>query len=107
MKQRPDSPAVLGLIGLAALLVAGWVILTALGKDVPPELWIALSTVVGVVGGWIGKTLTSEPATADLAPPTVDDFTPPEVVEVPVVGAGPGVNDRAERERISDFLKSK
>lgn len=105
MKQRPDSPAVLGLIGLAALLVAGWVILTALGKDVPPELWIALSTVVGVVGGWIGKTLTSEPA-----PPTVDDFTPPEAVvleEAPPQQVGPGVNDRAERGRISDFLKSK
>lgn len=99
MMKRPDSPAILGLIGLAALLVAGWVILAALGKPVPPELWIALSTVVGVVGGWVGKTLTSEPA-----PAPADDFSPPEIVDVPTVQAGPGVNDIAERQRVSDYL---
>jgi len=52
--------AVIGLIGLAALLIVGWIILTAMGKDVSSEAWLALGTVVGGVVGWIGKTLTSE-----------------------------------------------
>jgi len=60
MNQRPDSMAVIGLIGLAALLIMGWIILTAMGKDVSSEAWLALGTVVGGVVGWIGKTLTSE-----------------------------------------------
>ena len=60
MNQRPDSMAVLGLIGLAALLIVGWIVLTALGKTVSSEAWLALGTLTGGVIGWIGKTLTSE-----------------------------------------------
>lgn len=99
MNQRPDTPAVVGLIALAGLLVVGWVVLAALGKNVPPELWIALSTVVGVVGGWVGKTLTSEKPAG-----SVEGFDPPPVADVPLVEAGPVVNDRAEREHISTHL---
>lgn len=61
MKQRPDSPAILGLIGLAGLVIVGWILLSALGKSVPGEAWGLVLTLTGVVGGWVGKTLTSEP----------------------------------------------
>ncbi len=94
MKSRPDSPAILSLIGLAGLLVLGWIILAALGKEVPAEAWVAISTLAGIVGGWVGKTLTSEPV------------EPVEVVEViPEVEVHPpNVNDIAERQRISEYL---
>ena len=98
MKARPDSPAILGLIGLAGLLVVGWVILSALGKDVPAEAWVAISTVAGIVGGWVGKTLTSEPVEVVEVVPEVD-----QVEVVPEVHP-PNVNNIAERQRISEFL---
>ena len=80
MRQRPDTPAILGLIGLAGLLVLGWIILSALGK-----------------------TLTSEPA------PTVDVAEPipapaPEPAQPAIEVHPPARNDRAERQRISDYL---
>ena len=100
MKPRPDSPAILGLIAVAALIVVGWVVLTVAGKSTPAEAWIALSTVVGVVGGWVGKTLTTEPA-PEVAPEPVD---PVMVVAEPQTWAAPVVQDRAEREAISEFL---
>ena len=37
MKPRPDSPAILGLIAVAALIVVGWVVLTVAGKSTPAE----------------------------------------------------------------------
>ena len=92
MRQRPDTPAILGLIGLAGLLVLGWIILSALGKTVPAEAWVALSTLAGIVGGWVGKTLTSEPV------------EPVEVIEVVPEVHPPNVNDIAERRKISEYL---
>lgn len=104
MRQRPDTPAILGLIGLAGLLVLGWIILSALGKTVPAEAWVAISTLAGIVGGWVGKTLTSEAA------PTVDvaEIVPapaqPEPAQPAIEVHPPARNDRAERQRISDYL---
>ena len=103
MKVRPDSPAILGLIGLAGLVIVGWIILTALGKSVPGEAWGLVLTLTGVVGGWVGKTLTSEPA------PTVDVAEPlpapaPEPAQPAIEVHPPARNDRAERQRISDYL---
>lgn len=95
--KRPDSPAILGLIGLAGLLVLGWIILSALGKEVPPEAWVAISTVAGIVGGWVGKTLTSEPVE-----PVKAGVPPGAIFEPPV--HPPVVNDIAERQRISEYL---
>ena len=92
MKSRPDTPAILGLIGLAGLLVLGWIILSAVGKTVPAEAWVAISTVAGIVGGWVGKTLTSEPAEV-VAP----------ALEVPEVHP-PVRNDIVERRKISEYL---
>ena len=60
MTERPDSPAVLGLLVLAALLGVGAIVLLALDKDVPPELWAIVAASAGAVGGWVGKTLTKE-----------------------------------------------
>ena len=119
MKSRPDSPAILSLIGLAGLLVLGWIILAALGKEVPAEAWVAISTLAGIVGGWVGKTLTSEPVEV-LAPESLPiSYSPPnvEIVEshppdfdldlAEEYIAGPDVpasQDRAERSRISQYL---
>ena len=103
MRQRPDTPAILGLIGLAGLLVLGWIILSALGKTVPAEAWVAISTVAGIVGGWVGKTLTSEAApTVDVAEPIPAPAPEPAQPELEV--HPPARNDRAERQRISDYL---
>lgn len=96
MKSRPDSPAILSLIGLAGLLVLGWIILAALGKEVPAEAWVAISTLAGIVGGWVGKTLTSEP----VEPVEVIEVVPEVVPEV----HPPNVNNTAERQRISEYL---
>ena len=101
MKARPDSPAILSLIGLAGLLVLGWIILAALGKEVPAEAWVAISTLAGIVGGWVGKTLTSEPA-EPLEVPGSYSSPNAEIVE----SHPPVVNDLAERQRISDYLAS-
>ena len=60
MMERPDSPAVIGLLLLAALLGVGAIVLLALGKEVPPELWAIVAASAGAVGGWVGKTLTAE-----------------------------------------------
>ena len=103
MKSRPDSPAILSLIGLAGLLVLGWIILSALGKTVPAEAWVAISTLAGIVGGWVGKTLTSEAApTVDVAEPIPAPAPEPAQPELEV--HPPARNDRAERQRISDYL---
>ena len=121
--KRPDSPAILGLIGVAGLLVLGWIILSALGKEVPPEAWVAISTVAGIVGGWVGKTLTSEPVEPVEVievdePGEVITYRPdPELLQQPDPKPGdvwlstsevhpPNVNDIAERQRISDYLSS-
>ena len=105
MKARPDSPAILGLIGLAGLVIVGWIILTALGKTVPGEAWGLVLTTVGIVGGWVGKTLTSEPVSEPI-PATLEtspiSYSPPNV-EI-VESHPPVTNDVAERQRISEYL---
>ena len=102
MKPRPDSPAILGLIGLAGLVIVGWIILTALGKPVPGEAWGLVLTLTGVVGGWVGKTLTSEPVEV-LAPESLPISYSPPNVEI-VESHPPATNDIAERRRISEYL---
>ena len=99
MKSRPDNPAILGLIGLAGLVIVGWIILTALGKTVPGEAWGLVLTLAGIVGGWVGKTLTSEPV-APLEMPGSYSSPNAEIVE----SHPPVVNDIAERRRISEYL---
>ena len=105
MKPRPDSPAILGLIGLAGLVIVGWIILTALGKTVPGEAWGLVLTLAGIVGGWVGKTLTSEPA-GEPIPVTLETFGPVQRSEPDLPVHPPNVNDIAERQRISDYLAS-
>lgn len=103
MKTRPDTPAILGLIGLAGLVIVGWILLSALGKSVPGEAWGLVLTLTGVVGGWVGKTLTSEAApTVDVAEPIPAPAPEPAQPELEV--HPPARNDRAERQRISDYL---
>ena len=102
MKARPDSPAILGLIGLAGVVIVGWIILTALGKPVPGEAWGLVLTLTGVVGGWVGKTLTSEPVEV-LAPESLPISYSPPNVEI-VESHPPAVNNVAERQRISEYL---
>ena len=104
MKSRPDSPAILGLIGLAGLVIVGWIILTALGKTVPGEAWGLVLTLAGIVGGWVGKTLASEPVEV-LAPESLPISYSPPNVEI-VESHPPVTNDVAERQRISDYLSS-
>ena len=109
MKQRPDSPAILGLIGLAGLVIVGWIILTALGKTVPGEAWGLVLTLAGIVGGWVGKTLTAEPVEV-IEPVEVVEVAQPEVDLLAAVHEDtllthpPVRNDLAERQRISDYL---
>lgn len=69
--KRPDSPAVMGLLALAAVLGVGALVLIGMDRAVPPELWAIIAGITGGVAGWIGKTLTAE------AP------EPPPVVEAP------------------------
>ena len=102
MKSRPDSPAILSLIGLAGVVIVGWIILTALGKPVPGEAWGLVLTLTGVVGGWVGKTLTSEPVEV-LAPESLPISYSPPNVEI-VESHPPATNDIAERRRISEYL---
>lgn len=102
MKSRPDSPAILSLIGLAGVVIVGWIILTALGKPVPGEAWGLVLTLTGVVGGWVGKTLTSEPVEV-LAPESLPISYSPPNVEI-VESHPPVTNDVAERQRISEYL---
>ena len=102
MKSRPDSPAILSLIGLAGVVIVGWIILTALGKPVPGEAWGLVLTLTGVVGGWVGKTLTSEPVEV-LAPESLPISYSPPNVEI-VESHPPATNDVAERQRISEYL---
>lgn len=103
MKTRPDTPAILGLIGLAGLVIVGWILLSALGKTVPGEAWGLVLTLTGVVGGWVGKTLTSEAApTVDVAEPIPAPAPEPAQPELEV--HPPARNDRAERQRISEYL---
>ena len=102
MKSRPDSPAILSLIGLAGVVIVGWIILTALGKPVPGEAWGLVLTLTGVVGGWVGKTLTSEPVEV-LAPESLPISYSPPNVEI-VESHPPVTNDIAERRRISEYL---
>ena len=102
MKSRPDSPAILGLIGLAGLVIVGWIILTALGKTVPGEAWGLVLTLAGIVGGWVGKTLASEPVEV-LAPESLPISYSPPNVEI-VESHPPATNDVAERQRISEYL---
>ena len=118
MKSRPDTPAILGLIGLAGLVIVGWIILTALGKSVPGEAWGLVLTLAGIVGGWVGKTLTSEPvAPVEVVEPgEVITYRPnPELLQQPDPQPGdcyidtsevhpPNVNNIAERQRISEYL---
>lgn len=69
MNQRPDSLAVIGLLILAGVLGVGGIVLTALGHSAPTEVWAIVAASAGAVGGWVGKTLTSEP------PPLPDAYS--------------------------------
>lgn len=70
--KRPDSPAILGLLILAAILSIGALVLIGLDRTVPPEVWALIAGAVGAVGGWVGKTMTTEPVPA----PVVVDVAP-------------------------------
>ena len=104
-KNRPDGFAVLGVIGIAALLVAGWIILSIANVPIAPEAWLALGTAIGIVGGWVGKSNTStdsvqisdEPVRVD---PEVAPEVQPEVAPTPVFLT----NDRERRRTISEHL---
>ena len=61
MTRRPDGPAILGLLILAGVLSVGALVLIGMERTVPPEVWALIAGAVGAVGGWVGKTLTSEP----------------------------------------------
>lgn len=106
MKTRPDTPAILGLIGLAGLVIVGWILLSALGKSVPGEAWGLVLTLTGVVGGWVGKTMTAEPPAEPVEPPApVESPAPVMAVPEQQTWAAPVVaQDRAERTRISQYL---
>ena len=58
---RPDSPAIVGLLALAAILSIGALVLIGLEREIPCEVWTLVGGMVGAVGGWIGKTATTEP----------------------------------------------
>jgi hypothetical protein len=95
MTRRPDQPAILGLIGLAGLIVLGWIVLSALDKPVPAEAWLAVGALGGIVGGWVGKTVVTEVRGAiDSAPPA----TPPDIAgagaPTPPAAAGPATWSR-------------
>jgi hypothetical protein len=65
---RPDSPAIVGLLALAAILSIGALVLIGLEREIPSEVWTLVGGMVGAVGGWIGKTATTEPATPKETP---------------------------------------
>ncbi len=60
MNKRPDGTAVLGLIGLAGLVIVGWVVLSAMGRSIGAEPWQVVMVAIGVVGGWVGKSVWTE-----------------------------------------------
>lgn len=64
--RRPDAPAILGLLALAGVLSVGALVLIGLERPVPPEVWALIAGAVGAVGGWVGKTVTTE--TPEVAP---------------------------------------
>lgn len=68
-----DRPVVLAILGIVALLVLAYVVLTALDKQVDPGVWIAVSTGLGLVGGWIGGRRSSgaAPVSHDAQPASV------------------------------------
>ena len=98
--KRPDTPAIMGLIGLAALLIVGWVVLTVAGEETPPEAWVALSGVVGIIGGWVGKTLMAEtpPAPEVVPTPVVVDVEPAAVLPTSTPAVYPLPHDPARKE---------
>lgn len=104
-KQRPDGFAVLGVIGIAGLIIVGWIILSIANVPVAPEAWLALGTAIGIVGGWVGKPNTS-PESVQISdePVQVDPEVAPEVQ--PDVAPVPAflVNDREQRRTISEHL---
>ena len=69
--RRPDSPAILGLLILAAILSIGALVLIGIERNVPAEVWTLVGGMVGAVGGWVGKTVYSEPPTPPPADPEV------------------------------------
>jgi hypothetical protein len=74
--KRPDSPAILGLLALAAILSIGALVLIGMERTVPPEVWALIAGAVGAVGGWVGKTITTEA-------PEVPAPAEPEAVSAP------------------------
>ncbi len=99
--KRPDSVAVVGLLVAAALIAVAGLALIAAGHDVPAEVWAIVAASLGAVGGWIGKTVVSEPPPAPeiVAPPArpiehIDPRPPtPAVYPLPTVDADPGTPD--------------
>lgn len=103
-KQRPDGFAVLGVIGVAGLIIVGWIILSIANVPVAPEAWLALGTAIGIVGGWVGKPNTStDSVQISDEPVQVSDVAPevqPEAAPTPVFLT----NDREQRRTISEHL---
>jgi hypothetical protein len=73
--KRPDSPAILGLLTLAAILSIGALVLIGMERTVPPEVWALIAGAVGAVGGWVGKTITTEAPTVEADPYPGDPLT--------------------------------
>jgi hypothetical protein len=80
--KRPDSPAILGLLTLAAILSIGALVLIGMDRTVPPEVWALIAGAVGAVGGWVGKTVTTETPTP-AAPTEAPAPAEPEAVSAP------------------------
>ena len=78
--KRPDGPAILGLLILAGLLSVGALVLIGLERSVPPEVWALIAGAIGAVGGWVGKTITTEGTVLPLL-----ETTPEPVVQAETV----------------------
>lgn len=86
MTRRPDGPAILGLLILAGVLSVGALALIGMGREVPAEVWALVAGAIGAVGGWVGKTITSEPAPDVIPAPTELEPAPrPEPTSTPAV----------------------
>ena len=73
--RRPDSPAILGLLALAAILSIGALVLIGIQRNVPAEVWTLVGGMVGAVGGWVGKTVYSEAPPIEADPYPGDPLT--------------------------------
>lgn len=78
MTKRPDSPAIIGLLVLGGILAVGALVLIGIGREVPAEVWALVAGAIGAVGGWVGKTLTTEPTQPEPAYLNPNKETPDE-----------------------------